>query len=283
MYASNGNEPTAQELLPYWVTEREKIRKAKAANLRKPWSDDPVFQSVYFCNVRREDDRVTKWIRTVYTPEFFGERYEIAIATARIFNWPETLTDIRHDLLVRRWENIAEILESRAFRGKKIWGGAYVITTHGIKMPKLDYCVNILSAMDEFLPVPDAETCAEYHAYLQSFEGFGSFLAAQVVADLKWTHGHPLATAPDWNTFAAPGPGSLRGLHWFYHDKQGSYPPGRFKDGLGGVRCFLERTPAKEIVQTICNQDLQNVMCEFDKYMRVRRGVGRSKRRYQGT
>ena len=48
----------------YWVRTREDIRKRKAMGLRQDsWTLDPIFLEWRFCNVRREDDRVTEWIR----------------------------------------------------------------------------------------------------------------------------------------------------------------------------------------------------------------------------
>jgi len=47
----------------YWMKERERVRVRKERGDPKPWSEDPVFQQTYFCNVNREYDRVTKFIR----------------------------------------------------------------------------------------------------------------------------------------------------------------------------------------------------------------------------
>jgi hypothetical protein len=50
----------------YWIKERETVRNLKEMGLPKPWSIDPVFQVTYFCNVNREHDKVTRWIRENY-------------------------------------------------------------------------------------------------------------------------------------------------------------------------------------------------------------------------
>ena len=53
-----------QQAFVYWVKERMAVLTNRMAfDNPKPWSDDPIFQSTYFCNVRREDDKVTRWIR----------------------------------------------------------------------------------------------------------------------------------------------------------------------------------------------------------------------------
>ena len=48
----------------YWVAERERIRVRKESGQPFPWTDDPILATYRFCNVRREDDRVTIWVRT---------------------------------------------------------------------------------------------------------------------------------------------------------------------------------------------------------------------------
>ena len=263
-------------MLAYWIQEREAIRRLKENGDPKPWSDDWVFHHTYFCNVHREDDKVTKWIRNTYTPEVLGEYYDYAIVAARIFNWPETLDGLlwKGGLIPYNSQRMEEYLLEKQESKQKIWGGAYLITTHGQKMTKVDYCVRLMGQVYQLMSTAQITSidCHNTWLNLQKIDGLGSFLAAQVVADLKNTKGHPLAEAPDWKSFSAPGPGSLRGLAWFHEvDK---VTPSEYHGLIAGVASYLD--------WKYCMQDLQNCLCEFDKYCRVLTGAGRSKRRYAG-
>ena len=106
---------------------------------------------------------------------------------------------------------------------------AHVITTHGIPMGKAAYlCHNVLGGLQACMAPPGTAAavlgsnpkphCGTAYTALQSLEGLGSFLAAQVVADLKNTVGYPLYYALDKATFVAHGPGSIRGLQWFWNE-----------------------------------------------------------------
>lgn len=264
---------------------RETVRQLKENGVPKPWTEDPVFQDTYFCNVRREDDRVTRWIRTNWSPEKIGwDDYEYAMILARFLNWPDTLGRLSaQEFPLSNFKDVQDWLETWAEEGK-IWGNAYVVTTHGIPMGKAEYlCQRVLPAAYELVGAgkwrnqypPSGTTLAARHKVLMQLEGMGSFMAAQVIADLKNTPDHPLAKTRDWFTWAAPGPGSLRGMQWFY----------------GRMPTALEFGPWMEDVQEYVNketgldlhaQDVQNCLCEFDKYMRVKTGQGRSKRGYPG-
>ena len=84
-------------------------------------------------------------------------------------------------------------------------------------MSKLDYACEVLGRAFAHPPNCTGPTLREAHSAIQSSqEGFASFMAAQVVADLKNTLGHPLQDASDWHSFSAYGPGSLRGLSWYF-------------------------------------------------------------------
>jgi hypothetical protein len=270
------NQQYADALL-YWIEERERIRVKKEAGEPKPWSDDPVFKTTYFCNVHREDDKVTKWIRKFYSPFVYDPMFEYNIVLSRFVNKPSSLEEIGY-LLDHNPDRIEDIMSRPG-----TWGNAYVITTHGIPMSKARYLAqNVLGgayrslqALRSYGALP---TCRAMHERLQGLEGLGSFLAAQVVADLKNTEWHPLYTAEDWWTFVAPGPGSIRGLSWFTHGRPDMMTTTGFQGGFQIVRDFIDKNcPVK-----MCNQDLQNCLCEFDKYCRVRTGTGRSKRGYNG-
>lgn len=282
----NGKSYTPPELLAYWIREREIIHVLKESGEKKPWSDDPVFRRVYFCNVCREDDKVTKFIRQMYTVSTFGVHIELAMVAARIFNFPPTLGKIPNYLAPYKRNTLACFLEEEQKAGHQIWGGAYLITTHGKKMSKIDYCTELLAEANEILPyyqdgqtwVEGSPTCLDYHIRIMDIAGMGSFLAAQVVADLKHTEGHVLQNASDWYTFSAPGPGSLRGLAWYY--ERDKVTPKEYQELIKGVALYLVDKHGSKPWNM---QDLQNCLCEFDKYCRVLTGSGRSKRKYPGA
>lgn len=281
------------DLLLYWIKERYAILKKKEQGLPAPWSEDPVFQSTYFCNVRREDDKVTKYIRAIYSQFVSHPLFEYNMVLARFLNRPDTLEAIGHFQQVHQPGVICARLRQRADFGYPIWGNAYVITTHGQKMDKLAYLAQVLDAVHEQLPNIRAATqptitralptCLGASMALQMVNGIGSFLAGQIVADLKNTINHPLHSAADRDTFVVPGPGSLRGASWFHWERPDKMTPAAFlPSGFGLIRRHVDKNWPQE-VPPIDNQDLQNCLCEFDKYCRVKNGTGRSKRKYAGT
>lgn len=262
--------------LVYWIEERENVRVKKEAGYPKPWSNDMVFRTTYFCNVRREDDKVTRWIRNYYSPLVGHPWFDFNIVLARFVNWPETLEEIGFIGEENNYK-VCSVMDQRAARGIKNWGSAYLITTHGIPMGKIDYLVkNVL---------PDAvrhcvghewgdSTLADAAKHLMKIEGVSTFLAGQFIADMKNTPHHPLASAKDWNSFALPGPGSRRGMDWLFDEK---VPESRWYKELAILQDKLYNDNWR-----LHAQDIQNCLCEFDKFMRVLNGTGRSKRRYNG-
>jgi hypothetical protein len=215
----------------------------------------------------------------MYSPRVNHKLFVHNIILSRFLNWPPTLDYIEYQ---DEWDIPylnAQLKDCILINGK-IWGNAYVVSTCGRKMDKVDYLTQIvmpsIGLLDNLLPLGHEEnTCAETATLLQEVEGISTFMAGQVVADLKNTPGYLLQDAPDWWTFALPGPGSRRGMDWLYDDKinMADWP-----DCLEATRIRLRADG-----MNLCAQDTQNCLCEFDKYMRVSRGTGRSKRSYQGV
>lgn len=220
----------------------------------------------------------------MYSPYVVDHMFLYNIVLARFINWPDTLRFLGYQKY-----HAPEFIKA-AIRGMeeakvKIWGNAYVITTHGQKMAKIDYLVDqVLTDVHERFTdwEPEGNECHYWSVNLQKIGGIGSFLAGQIVADLKNTVGHPLASAPDKYNFVVPGPGSIRGCGWF---------AGYKNPEKGSVRTFDMVFPNvreyvnghwPESVAPVDNQDLQNCLCEYDKYCRVITGSGRSKRTYPG-
>jgi hypothetical protein len=290
-----------KKALAYWIHERERVRIFKERGDPKPWSQDWVFQQTYFCNVRREDDRVTRWIRGNWSPDKIGwDDYEYAMVVARFLNWPDTLEQLTAQMAAGdagNFEQTFGVLEEMAKLGLKVWGNAYVVTTHGLPMGKAQYlCRNVLPNVYDCVGAgrwrgqygSGGVTLARRHEDYMLFEGIASFMSAQILADLKNTPGHPLHTAEDWYEWSAPGPGSLRGLEWYHGKKFTLGATGAYKKGIREVADYLQTNypgVARHLMprgDDINMQDLQNCLCEFDKYMRVRTGKGRSKRGYEG-
>lgn len=262
--------------LAYWINEREAIRLRKESGVAAPWSNDPLMTTVRYCNIRREDDKVTKWLAVNWRPQYH-EVWQILLA--RLINNVPTLEAMLYymqmggDLKrVRTWLKEARQLGP-------IFGNAYTVSTNGRSMDKVDYIIDhVVRPAQDYGPTRDSVWLSSLGVacgMLCRLNGVSNFMAGQIIADLKNTQGHPLQQAPDWHTWAAPGPGSLRGLGAYY----GAHVrPAAFTQALQA--CYAEVEPLlADYARDLHMQDFQNCMCEFSKYMRVK-GGGHARNRY---
>ena len=73
-----------------FIFEREEIRLRRAKGEPGPWTDDPILREWSFTNIRREDDRVTKWIAANWRkPHADDPDLWFAMVVARLVNWPD--------------------------------------------------------------------------------------------------------------------------------------------------------------------------------------------------
>jgi len=120
-------------------------------------------------------------------------------------------------------------------------------------------------------------TLAQAHALLQAQNGLGSFMAAQVLADLKYLSGEHYE---DFDTFAASGPGSKRGMNRVYdRPVEAPWTEKQFREEITHLRFAVNKLLKWE--EPLTAQDLQNCLCEFDKYERARTGEGEPKQLYR--
>jgi len=128
-----------------------------------------------------------------------------------------------------------------------------------------------------------SETLRAYSDRLRERYRIGPFLAGQVIADLKGVG--PLFDAPDWSEFAVPGPGSLRGLNRVCRRevKASWWSEAVWHATL--LQLGTEIAPQLEAsgIARLDAQNLQNVLCEFDKYERAREKGGNASRKYKST
>lgn len=260
----------------YWITEREAMRVRREAGLPYPYSTDPVMAHTRFTNVRREDDKVTKYLSSTKWRKEWSDDIVFKMVLARFVNFIPSLDEIAAEGI--SLPSADEILWERYDRGEKVWGSAYTITTCGRPMDKIEYlCTHILPQVLALGPLPSSVgTLQKCHSWLMQVDGLGSFLAAQVVADLKNIPDSPLMNAPDWMTWSAPGPGSLKGLSWFYGRK---ITPGTYSESIDAAwACIKPNLPVQ--LQDLHMQDVQNVFCEVSKFARIREGRGHARNKY---
>lgn len=271
---------SVQQTLLYWISEREKIRLKKELGEKKPWTTDPILQTYKFCSVKREDDRVTKWVHQNWLyPRQNHLNVAFAMCVARHFNWPDTLEVIGFP---DQWDHVEikrKLKDYRDKQGKKVYTGAYTVSTCGRAMDKVDYSIDVvLTPLFVNLRNPEqGESLESYWNEILKHEGFASFMAGQVIADLKFIR--PLCDAPDWNTWAPLGPGSVRGLNRFF-GRPITYNV-RQVQGLDEL-CQIQAIIKAELNLDLAVHNVQNCMCEYDKYIRLRDEGGKVRSKYNG-
>lgn len=268
------------ENLLYWMEERDKIRELKEAHVRKPWTHDPIFQRYKFCNVRRESDRVTKWFATNWRHERYWDHPNFipAIIFGRTINWPTTLEKLGFPLT---WDPgyWLEIMDEIQDAGDKVYTGAYMITAGPTGVRKNAWVIG--NAESYFARPPkfsEASIRRAWEAIIDArYPCVGPFIAGQIIADLKQTI--YLNGADDWHSWAALGPGSARGLNRLY-----GRPLSFSLSQAQGLKEMLE--VADELPpqwDDLCLQDVQNCLCEFDKWSRVKYNQGKPRASYPGV
>jgi hypothetical protein len=272
---------TSLEGLLYFVWEREAVRVAKEGG----WpvdslTNDPVLKKYKFTNIRREDDRVSKWIiEHLIEPRYDDSSLWFTLLIARLINWPPTLQTLMHERVIPcspdefDAELFSVTIEALKGDGVKVYSGAYMVYP-----TKMDVGGNKSSAIAKHIIGDVIKHSTDIHSALwgekptvagfvealsQCF-GLSTFMAGQVAADL--TYCPHLSGASDLFTYAPIGPGSSRGLNYLKGRRPfASWGQADFNTALIEVREAIEKHLD---IQDMTLHDVQNVMCEFSKYCR---------------
>lgn len=269
--------------------ERYEILLRRRDGQEKPWSVDPVFREWYFCNVFREDDKVTTWIREkVRQPLHDSPSVMWAMALCRLVNKVETLEILRR----------ARVFETKHFDGVRmaealkdvspIVGAAYVVKTPD-GMDKLNGIISMVREVskdheDILTRLEGQATLKQIWQILQRFKCFGSFMAYEVTSDLRWTY--LLENAPDITTWAAPGPGACLGLSKLTNQTV-SYGTARDRAAaIEAMQCLVVLSRVEELWPQDWPEwemrEAEHWLCEYAKYVKVKHEGKRMKRRYRG-
>lgn len=232
------------------------------------------------------DDKVSKWLFKHWYPRNASSGdFVIAAALARLINWPDTLAFISGGKRFSKWdaERTLNALDLYKSRGHKVFTGAYIINgaRGGSKTKQVVDNIDVLAKQAKSVVVPSYMESTFLN--LQGYPGLGSFMAGQIVADLRWTNAmhYPLDTL----TWAPIGPGSRRGMRRLLgKPAQGNMTQKEFEPLLRElVTEFVQKQTDIWNDRGLEAMDVQNCLCEFDKYSRVLNGEGTPRSLYPGV
>ena len=283
--------PGELDIMVYWIHERDRIRAAKEAGAPKPWTTDKQLRDYRWCNVRRMDDRVSCELFTRWYQQDADRQTSLAAAVlGRLINWPESLLEISEGapFRIEHLQQAGPVLRGRAARGEKVFTGAYLIppgrpARGGVALSKIEHVIGLaeLFAVESYSTI--TESMRGTWSQIITWDGMGSFLAGQVVADL--VHLEPGRQWSDAPTWAPIGPGSARGLNrlrGIAKDKPVSQDDFErlLPDLIQVLRPRIDTVWRDRGLQAM---DIQNCLCEFDKYRRLQLGEGKVRARYDGA
>jgi len=258
-----------------YMIERHSIYERRAEGQAYPWTDDPILKEYSFCNVYRELDRVTIWIRENWREPYADHpNLPFAMAMARQINWPDTLEEIGFP---EHWnpERIKAIMQGRLNRKEKVYTGAYMLTGT-LGGTKVEQTIDkILTPLYEMPPRIISNSLEETWRRYLPYPGFSGFMAYEVVTDLR--HTKHLENAEDIMTWANPGPGAKRGLNRIHgRELEKSIPKAQLISEMKELLDLCNMAPLP-----LEMRDIEHCLCEFDKYERVRLGQGKPRAKYK--
>ena len=262
-----------------FINERHAIYVNKEAGSDFPWTEDEILRKYGFCNVFRELDTVTKWIRSNWCEPYMEHpNVPFAMAVARQINWPGTLEEIGFP---DKWEpeRVKEIMQARKDAKKKVYTGAYMLTGT-LGGSKIEQTIDkILTPLYNNPPELHMDSLEKtWEGYLP-YAGFSGFMAYEVVTDLR--HTKYLKNADDINTWANAGPGAVRGLNRIHNrDIKKSLTKKASCKEMYDLLMIADRYLEKH-VPVLEMRDIEHCLCEFDKYERTRLGQGKPRSQYK--
>lgn len=270
----------------HWIRERHNIFLRRKAELPPPWSEEEIFQTNWFTNPFRENDKTTAWFRTHYRePHRNDSNVLMGTIIFRWFNRISTGEILLRERLLDKWDSkrAIELLEPL----KKVFTGAFVIAAPTGMSKVRGVCKAIDGLQGVQSKVRRGMSLQQAHKVLQGYPYLGGFMAYEIVSDLR--HTYLLEEAPDILTWAHPGPGCVRGMMrlegktperaydrrtgnsgWMYSSPKA--PPDILKKMQALIPIVWSRLRLRFELR-----DCEHALCEFDKMERILHGQGTSK------
>ena len=279
-----------------WIWHRRFIEK-----LPPPWTNDDTLRVERFTNVYRELDPGTKYVIEMILEQ--DEMRSDKIFNAMLYRLIGR-SDTHATLGFQRLRNFsAHDLESklkyiRDVEKKTPFTGAYMVSAY-TKMGSKDKIENIARLFDKislqfedlYNEIEQSKSSEDVYYILRKPYGFGNFLSYQVLVDLLYPLnicGNKPLLPFSHNDWASAGPGAQRGIRILLKDKRSidhlsvmvwltQNQQNQFKK-FNIEFPFLKNSTGDKNLLSLAN--IQNCLCEFHKYVKIREKTGRGRRKF---
>ena len=254
-----------------------------------PWTQDPLLQNGYFCNIYRDLDRVTRWLTInvlpggAKAPALSAEDCAFNVLVYRRFCRPDVFMEIggARPMRVYDWDAVSATLRKREQRGERLFTGAFILSNAGSHQPKRELVTQHLRQTANMWSVLWPEVAAAgslevAHSRLLAPPGMGPFLAYEALIDYCNARlvRHSL---DDW---AYIGPGALRGAALVYGREMCRRAALELASHLRDEQEMMRRTAGVMLAgPRLTLENIEQALCEWAKYNRLLK-TGRIKRRY---
>jgi hypothetical protein len=292
------------KLLCEWISERYEIHlKKDIKKQKKPWTENKILKKYKFCNVRREQDRESRWLikNIAKNKNLSYENKILNTILFRLINKSETTEmfgllnfeeinykKIKGQLDLSKKQNPKYVFFSNAFftsgqknAAKKLFSKEKNQIIRIIKLTEHYKKQKIIEKIKE------AKNQKQIFEELKNLPGIGIFLAYQIFVDFTYMKKFPFSE----NEFVIAGPGCKKGLKlifqnadkmsdeeclfWLRNNQNKLFK--RF--GYFPKKLFSDLPKFDRYLNVM---SLENCMCEFSKYYRALKNQGRPRIRYFG-
>ena len=268
----------------YFAYERQNIFYNKLNGKNMPYTNDKILQEYKFCNCYRVLDRVSQFLlkNVIYNGvEYSKEDIIFRIVLFKIFNKEDTWNYLVEELKDIVLENFSfksyyRLLIEYKNNGNKIYNDAYISCANkafGYEMKHQNHLA-LLEKMfikDKMQnKIINCKSMKEAFNVLKEYPLIGNFMAYQLVTDINYSEVVNFRE----DEFTIAGPGAIRGIKKCFSNLEGSTYEDVIKYMYDVQESEFERLKLKfkyingRKLQYI---DIQNLFCELDKYLRVRR------------
>ena len=268
----------------YFACERQNVFYNKLNGKSMLYTDDKILQEYKFCNCYRVLDRVSQFLlkSVIYNGvEYSKEDMIFRIILFKIFNKEDTwnyLMEKLKDIVLDNFsfESYDRLLTEYKNNGNKIYNDAYISCANkafGYEMKHQNH----LALLEQMFikdkmqnKIIDCKSMKEAFNILKEYPLIGNFMAYQLVTDINYSEVVNFRE----DEFTVAGPGAIRGIKKCFSNLDGATYEDVIKYMYDVQESEFERLKLKfkyingRKLQYI---DIQNLFCELDKYLRVRR------------